>query len=133
MSEENNKQLVLNALDMAIAARKPSAGVVHHTDQGSLYACDEYVARLESNKMVQSMSRKGDCYDNAVAESFFGTIKNELILGQTFGSREEARGEIFEYIEIFYNKKRMHQSLGYKTPEMIEQGVTRSTRPLNRG
>ena len=133
MSEDNNKQLVLDALDMAIAARRPSAGVVHHTDRGSLYASDEYVAKLGSHKMVQSMSRKGDCWDNAVVESFFGTLRNELILGQTFGSREEARREVFEYIEIFYNRKRMHQSLGYKTPEMIEQCVTRSTRPLNRG
>ena len=124
MSQENNKQLVLDALDMAIAARKPSAGVVHHTDRGALYASDEYVARLGSNRMIQSMSRKGDCYDNAVAESFFGTLRNELILGQTFGSREEARGEVFSYIEIFYNRKRMHQSLGYKTPAMFEQGVT---------
>lgn len=124
MSEENNKQLVLNALDMAIAARKPSAGVVHHTDRGALYASDEYTAKLGSIKMAQSMSRKGDCWDNAVAESFFGTLRNELVLGQTFGSRDDARREIFSYIEIFYNRKRMHQSLNYKTPDMIEQGVT---------
>ncbi len=124
MSEENNKQLVLNALDMAIAARKPPAGVVHHTDRGSLYASDEYVAKLGLNRMIQSMSRKGDCWDNAVAESFFGTLRNELILGKPFGSREEARGEVFSYIEIFYNRKRMHRTLGYKTPAMFEQSVT---------
>ncbi len=124
MSEENNKQLVLNALDMAIVSRKPLGSVVHHTDRGALYASDEYAARLGSNRMIQSMSRKGDCYDNAVAESFFGTLRNELILGKAFGTREEARGEIFSYIEMFYNKKRMHQSLGYKTPEMFEQDVT---------
>lgn len=123
MSEQNNKRLVLNALDMAIVARNPLGSVVHHTDRGALYASDEYVSKLGSNKMIQSMSRKGDCYDNAVAESFFGTLRNELILGKAFRSREDARREIFTYIEIFYNRKRMHQSLGYKTPEMIEQGV----------
>jgi transposase InsO family protein len=124
MSEENNKQLTLDALDMAIVARKPLGDVVHHTDRGSLYASDEYMAKLGSNKMIQSMSKKGDCYDNAVVESFFGTLKNELVLGKVFKSREDARSEIFSYIEVFYNRKRMHQSLGYKTPEMIEQGVT---------
>jgi transposase InsO family protein len=123
MSDQNNKQLALNALDMAIAGRKTVGSVVHHTDRGALYACDEYVARLRSNNMIQSMSRKGDCYDNAVAESFFGTLKNELVLGKVFKSREEARSEIFSYIEVFYNRKRMHQSLGYKTPEMMEASV----------
>ena len=124
MADQNNKQLVLNALAMAIVKRKTTENVVHHTDRGALYASDEYVAALESSKMIQSMSRKGDCYDNAVAESFFSTLKNELMLGKAFQSRDEARSEIFSYIEIFYNRKRTHQSLGYKTPEMIEAGVT---------
>jgi putative transposase len=121
MADQNNKQLVLNALDMAILRRKPCPGLVHHTDQGAIYGADEYVQKLENYQMIQSMSRKGDCYDNAVAESFFGTLKNELILGKNFESREHARTEIFKYIEVFYNRRRIHQSLGYKTPVMIEQ------------
>ena len=133
MSEQNNKQLVLNALDMAIVARKPTASVIHHSDQGSIYASEEYMAKLRSNNMIQSMSRKGDCYDNAVVESFFSTLKNELVLGNVFKSREEARSEIFGYIEVFYNRKRIHQSLGYKTPEMVEGSVAQLTRPLIRG
>jgi putative transposase len=133
MSEQNNKELVINALDMAIVARKPTASVIHHTDQGSIYASEEYMGKLRSNNMIQSMSRKGDCYDNAVAESFFSTLKNELVLGNVYKSREEARGEIFNYIEIFYNRKRIHQSLGYKTPKMVEESVAQLTRPLNRG
>lgn len=133
MSDRNNKLLVLSALNMALNARKPKGHVIHHTDQGSLYASDEYVAKLRLNNMIQSMSRKADCYDNAVAESFFGTLKNELVLGKVFKSREEARAEVFDYIEVFYNRKRIHQSLGYKTPEMIERGVSQLTRPKNRG
>lgn len=123
MSDKNNKELVLNALGMAITKRRPRGKVVHHTDRGSLYTTDEYKTLLRSNNMVQSMSRKGDCYDNAVAESFFSTLKNELILGKLFKSREDARSEIFDYIEVFYNRKRIHQSLGYKTPEMVDAGV----------
>ena len=133
MSNLINKQLVLDALEMAIVRRKPIGNVVHHTDQGAIYASDEYVTKLRSNNMIQSMSRKGDCYDNAVAESFFSTLKNELVLGNIFESREEARSEVFDYIEVFYNRKRMHQSLGYKTPEMTEQSVAQLNRPSNRG
>lgn len=72
--------------------------------------------------MIRSMSNKGDCYDNAVAESFFSTLKNELVVGNIFETREHARGEIFDYIEVFYNRKRIHQSLGYKTPETVDAG-----------
>lgn len=121
MSEQNNKQLALNALDMAILRKKPQPGLVHHTDQGSIYGSDEYVQKLGSYQMIQSMSRKGDCYDNAVAESFFGTLKNELIVGHNFESRDHAKLELFKYIEVFYNRRRIHQSLGYKTPAMIDQ------------
>ena len=133
MSNQINKQLVLNALEMAIIRRKPKGNVLHHTDQGAIYASDEYVAKLRSNNMTQSMSRKGDCYDNAVAESFFSTLKNELVVGGIFETREKARREVFDYIEVFYNRKRIHQSLGYKTPEMVEQSVAQLNRPLNRG
>lgn len=133
MSELNNKQLVLRALEMAILTRKPIGSVLHHTDRGTLYASDEYMAKLRLHNMEQSMSRTGDCYDNAVAESFFSTLKNELVLGEVFKTREEARSRIFDYIEVFYNRKRMHQSLGYKTPEMMDLNVTQLTRPSNRG
>lgn len=121
MSNENNKQLVINALDMALARRCPKGKIIHHTDRGALYGSDDYVQRLRMNNIVQSMSRKGDCYDNAVAESFFSSLKNELVLGKVFESREVARTQIFEYIEVFYNRKRLHQSLGYKSPEKFEQ------------
>lgn len=121
MSNQIDKQLVLDALEMAILRRSPGSPVLHHTDQGAIYLSDEYIAKLRSNKMMQSMSRKGDCYDNAVAESFFSTLKNELVLGNIFETRDEARQKIFDYIEVFYNRKRIHQSLGYKTPEMTEK------------
>lgn len=120
MSDKNNKELVLNALGMAIEIRRPQSGVVHHTDRGSTYGSDEYRNKLISFGFVPSMSRKGDCYDNAVAESFFSTLKNELIFGQRFATREEAKSEIFKFIEIFYNKQRLHQALNYVTPEMRE-------------
>jgi putative transposase len=124
MSERIDKQLVLNALEMALIHRGAGLNVVHHTDRGSIYLSEEYTAKLRSQRMVQSMSRKGDCYDNAVAESFFSTLKNELVVGRIFKSRDEARREIFDYIEVFYNRKRLHQSLGYTTPEMMEQKVS---------
>lgn len=133
MSNQIDKQLALDALEMAILARSPQSSILHHTDQGSIYASDEYIAKLASNRMIQSMSRKGDCYDNAVAESFFSTLKNELVVGKIFESREQARREIFDYIEVFYNRKRIHQSLGYKTPEMMEQSVAELNRPSNQG
>ncbi len=123
MSEKNNKQLVLSALDMAIERRKPQSEVLHHTDRGSIYGSDDYINKLISSGFVPSMSRKGDCYDNAVAESFFSTLKNELIFGQRFISRDHAKSEIFKFIEIFYNRQRLHQALNYVTPEMMELAV----------
>lgn len=123
MSERNNKQLVLNALDMAIKQRPSCSRVLHHTDRGVLYGCDEYRDRLAQAGFIPSMSRKGDCWDNAVAESFFSTLKTELVNGQTFWNRELARLEIFKFIEVFYNRQRLHQSLGYITPAMMEKQV----------
>ena len=120
MSDKNNKQLVLNALDMALERRRPQSEVLHHTDRGSIYGSDDYRNKLIAYSLIPSMSRKGDCYDNAVAESFFSTLKNELIFGQRFISRDQARIEIFKFIEIFYNRQRLHQSLNYITPEMME-------------
>ena len=123
MSDRNNKELVLNALNMAIERRKPQSEVLHHTDRGSTYGSDDYRSKLISSGLVPSMSRKGNCYDNAVAESFFSTLKNELFFGQKFMSRNYARSEIFKFIEIFYNRQRLHQTLNYITPEMMELQV----------
>lgn len=120
MSDKNNKELVLVALDMALGIRRPKTKVLHHTDRGSIYGSDEYRNKIITAGLIPSMSRKGDCYDNAVAESFFSTLKNELVYGQSFMSREHARSEIFRFIEIFYNRKRLHQALDYITPEMME-------------
>jgi len=120
MSERNNKQLAFNALSMALEKRRPQSNVLHHTDRGSIYGSDEYRNKLVTSGLVPSMSRKGDCYDNAVAESFFSTLKNELIAGQRFTSRDLVKSEIFKFIEIFYNRQRLHQSLNYVTPEMME-------------
>jgi len=120
MSERNNKQLVINALDMALENRQPQAGVIHHTDRGSVYGSDDYRNKLLAAGLISSMSRKGDCFDNAAAESFFSTIKNEMIYDYVFTSRDHARSEIFKFVEIFYNRQRLHQSLNYITPAMMD-------------
>lgn len=116
MSARNNQALVVDALTMAIEQRGPAPGLIHHTDQGATYRSAVYQALLNQHGMVSSMSRKGNCYDNAVAESFFSTLKNELVLDEDFINREEARSAIFEYIEVFYNRQRHHQSLDYRIP-----------------
>ena len=121
MSNRHDQALVLNALQMALEQRRPPAGVIHHTDRGQLYAAKQYRHVLGEQQMVPSMSRQGDCYDNAVAESFFSTLKNELIYGRNYDTREQARCEIFEYIEVFYNRQRIHQTLGYKSPADYEK------------
>ena len=121
MSNRNDQHLVLNALNMAMQRRMPSPGLVHHTDRGSVYSSDEYRNRLAVRGCVSSMSRSGNCYDNAVAESFFSSLKNELTYKNIFKTRDQARSEIFKYIEIFYNRKRIHQSLNYLTPEQFER------------
>lgn len=120
MSDRNDTTLVLNALEMALLRRKPKGGLIHHTDRGRTYASDDYRDTLRKNALIPSMSRKADCYDNAVAESFFSTLKNELTHGQRFITREQAKSEIFQFIEVFYNRKRVHQTLNYQTPEQVE-------------
>ncbi len=124
MSVRNNRELVLNALNMALRNRKLQSEILHHTDRGSIYGSDDYRNKLIASGLVPSMSRKGDCYDNAVAESFFSTLKNELIYGQRFMTRDQARSEIFKFIEIFYNRQRLHQALNYVTPEAMELAVS---------
>jgi putative transposase len=121
MSDRNDQTLVLGALEMALEHRQPKAGVIHHTDRGRLYAADRYRHVLETHAVLPSMGRKGDCYDNAVSESFFSTLKNELTHDRRYDNRDQARMEIFDYIEIFYNRQRLHQTLGYKTPQEYER------------
>ena len=120
MSDSLHRQLVIDALQMAITTRQPSPGLVHHSDRGSQYASDDYQALLTKNRMVGSMSRKGNCYDNAPVESFFGTLKTEWVFHQQYATRAAARLDIFEYIEIFYNRFRRHSALGYKSPVKYE-------------
>ena len=108
--------LAAAALEMAIEQRRPGAGLLHHTDQGSQYAATQYQERLSQRGFTASMSRKGNAWDNAVAESFFSNLKNELTHHRDFHTREQARSEIFDYIEIFYNRQRAHATLQYMSP-----------------
>lgn len=121
MKARPNTDLVLDALNMAVARRAPLPGLIHHTDQGVQYSNARYRKALNKYELVPSMSRRGNCYDNAVAESFFSTLKNELVYDQDFRTRNQARGAIFEYIEVFYNRNRLHQSLGYQSPSDYER------------
>lgn len=121
MSEKQNRQLAIDALTMAIERRQPESGLIHHTDQGILYATASYRAIMKAHHMLPSMSKKGDCYDNAVAESFFSGLKNELTWDRDFKSRSEARSAIFEWIEVFYNRQRLHETLDYVSPVRYEE------------
>jgi transposase InsO family protein len=121
MSDRQNRQLAIDALVMAIEHRQPKPGLVHHTDQGLLYATPAYREILKAHHMMPSMSRKGDCYDNACAESFFSGLKNELIWDRDFRTRSEARSAIFEWIEVFYNRERLHETLDYVSPVRYEE------------
>jgi transposase InsO family protein len=120
MSATPDKQVAVGALRMAVERRQPPPGLIHHTDQGALYTSLAYQRLVAQTGLVASMSRKGNCYDNAVVESFFSTLKNELIHDRDYHSREEARAEVFEFIEVFYNRQRLHQSLGYVSPVQFE-------------
>lgn len=124
MSSQLNRQLVIDALMMAIKHRSPAPGLIHHTDQGVVYATSSYRAVLNQHGMVASMSRKGNCLDNAVAESFFSNLKNELTWHHGFQTRAEARTAVFDYIELFYNRQRIHQTLDYVSPVAYERQVT---------
>ncbi len=114
-----DRHLVLKALDAALKRRSPGVGLLHHSDQGSQYASEDYQKLLEARGITCSMSRKGDCYDNAAMESWFGTLKTEL--GETFETHAEAKHQLFDYIEIFYNQRRRHSSLGYVSPAEFER------------
>lgn len=121
MSHRNNTELVQAALTMVLWRRGQARHVIVHSDQGSTYASSVYRQQLKENGLRCSMSRKGECLDNAVAESFFGTLKNELIYHEDYNTRAEARQSIFEYIEVFYNRQRRHAFLNYMTPIDFEQ------------
>lgn len=112
--------LPMAALRMAITQRKPPAGLICHTDQGSVYGCHSYRRMLGDHNITPSMSRRGNCHDNAVAESFFSNLKNELTHGSNFATRADAKAAIANYIEAYYNRKRLHQTLGYRPPVEVE-------------
>jgi putative transposase len=116
MDSSASRRIVLGALEMAVVSRKPAAGLIHHSDRGSQYASNDYRKALAEHGMLCSMSRKGDCWDNAVMESFYRTLKNELVHQRDYATREQARREIFEYVEMFYNRQRIHSYLGYMSP-----------------
>jgi transposase InsO family protein len=120
MNERITRELTLNALKMAIRQRNPGAGLIHHTDRGSQYASFDYQRLLQAHKMVCSMSRKGNCWDNAVVESFFHSLKTEMIYWEIFETREDAKRKIFEWIEVFYNRQRRHSTLGNVSPANFE-------------
>ena len=123
MRDTMEVELALSALQMAREARRPAPGLIHHSDRGSQYASGAYRAALTAHGMVASMSAKGDCYDNAVAESFFSTLEFELLMRNDWHTRAEARRAIFRYIETWYNRKRRHSTLGYLNPAAYEMQV----------
>lgn len=113
-------RLTLKALDMALSWRQPPSGMLHHSDRGSQFASNKYLGILVEAGAIRSMSRTGDVYDNAPMESFFASLKMELIHHRRYRTRQEARSDIFEYIEVFYNRQRVHSALGYKSPVEFE-------------
>lgn len=121
MSQRLESDLVLNALNSAIARRQPTQKIVFHSDQGVQYACSDTRQLLKNNGFVQSMSRKGRCYDNAITETFFHSLKTEQVYFERYNTRKEARQSIFNYIEVFYNRERRHSSLGYLSPNNFEK------------
>ena len=120
-SRRLGEELTLRALDQALADRRPARGLLHHSDRGSQYASRAYSRRLTSRGIEASMSRRGDCWDNAPVESFFSTLKTELFAGRVPRSRRQAQSELFEYIEVFYNRQRRHSTLGYQAPAEFEK------------
>jgi transposase InsO family protein len=119
-AENLRAELPLEALRMALTHRRPTGSLLHHSDRGVQYASDAYQALLSEHGIEPSMSRTGNCWDNAVAESFFSTLKRELVHHESYADREEARRSLFEYIEVFYNRRRRHSTLGYRSPADFE-------------
>ena len=123
MGERLSQDLASAALKDAVQRQKPPEGLIHHSDRGRQYASYAYQALLKDNGITASMSRPGNCYDNAYMESFFGTLKTELVHGQRYRRRQDARLSIFEYVMMFYNRRRRHSALGYKSPEQYEKQI----------
>jgi len=123
MSARMTRELVLDALSMALSQRCPGETLLHHSDRGSQYCSHDYQQVLKSHGIQCSMSRRGDCWDNAAMESFFATLKKELIHQQRYATRSEAKCSIFEYVEVFYNRERLHSSLGYVSPKQFEEAT----------
>jgi len=121
MRDHMQAELTIAALTMAIQRQKPPPGLIHHSDRGSQYAAAEYRKVLNAARMTQSMSRKGNCWDNAPMESCFGTIKTELVHQACYETRDAARRDLFAYIEGYYNRRRLHSAIGYITPEQAER------------
>jgi len=120
MRDHMRAELTIAALTMAIQRRRPAAGLIHHSDRGSQYAAGDYRNILQAAAIIQSMSRKGNCWDNAPMESFFGTLKTELVHHREYPDRDTARRELFAYIEGYYNRARIHSAIGYITPQQAE-------------
>jgi putative transposase len=120
VDESLERHLALDALAMALSSRRPARGLLHHSDRGVQYASDDYQKALKKDGLICSMSRKGDCWDNAVAESFFATLKAELVYLTEYRTHAEARASLFEYIEVFYNRQRRHSAIGYVSPSQFE-------------
>lgn len=117
----DTESLTLSALQMALTSRAPDRGLIHHSDRGTQYTSGDFQRVLDARGIVCSMSRRGDCWDNAVVESFFATLKLDLVFRRTFRTRAEARQAIFNYIEVFYNRQRRHSYLGYRNPVEFEE------------
>ncbi len=124
MSDKLTQELASAALRDAVGRQRPPEGLIHHSDRGRQYASYAYQELLKEYGITPSMGRSGNCYDNAYVESFFGTLKTELVHGERYRSRLEARLSIFEYIEVFYNRQRRHSALGYRSPEQYEKLLT---------
>ena len=120
MSDSLERELCLAALRMALQTRRPAPGLVHHSDRGTQYASCDYRQLLDDHGLICSMSRRANCWDNAVAESFFSTLKIELVGHRVFKTRREATQAVFDYVEAFYNQKRLHSSIGYRSPAEFE-------------
>jgi len=121
MSDRIDSELVQAAMKMALLHRRPDAGLLHHSDRGVQYAAEDFQDLLDANKVICSMSRKGNCWDNACAESFFGSLKNEWVQKKIYQTLDDAKKDIFNYIEVFYNRKRRHESLGNVSPVVYEE------------
>lgn len=128
MDETMESRLVVDALEMALARRRPGAGLLAHSDRGSQYASEHYQRVLGAEGIVCSMSGVGQCWDNAPMESFFGRMKCELAPGEMFATRDQARAELFEYLEVFYNRVRLHSSLGFLSPDEFERTYNQNHR-----